>query len=199
MAEMMFQRKVTRQTCPHCKSELRQEKGAAPYRDGDRLIWRDFLDHLQPGTCFKVTLTLPRYLIDHKRFFGIVNKAFENNRSNIPFADPEHLRAWLLCEAGHCAPFEVPADAARVMGANGYADFLCRLMYQAAARKHAFAEVDEARGVVTIKMPHSVSWARLDQRAFAPIRDACYEIIETRIVPGVKVQDLFSSALEDPQ
>jgi hypothetical protein len=184
MAELTFQRQV---------------KGALPFRDADRVIWRDFLDHLRPGTCFKARLTLPRYLIDHKRFFGIVNKAFENNRSNIAFADPEHLRAWLLCEAGHCATFDVPANGASVMGIDGYADFMCRLMYQAAARGHAFADADEARRAITVKMPHSVSWARLDQRAFAPVRDACYELIETRIVPGVKVTDLFTAALEDPQ
>ncbi|MEJ2125488.1 MAG: hypothetical protein P8Y47_11975, partial [Alphaproteobacteria bacterium] len=135
----------------------RQAKGAAPYRDPDRVAWRDFLDALKPGTCFKVKLTLPRYLADHKRFFGIVHRAFDNNRSNIAFADAEHLRAWLLCEAGHCATFDVPADAARVMGADGYADLLCRLMYQAAIRKHVFAEANETRGAVTIKMPHSVS------------------------------------------
>ena len=177
----------------------RQAKGAKPFRDADRIIWRNFLEPLRPGACFKVEATLPRYLADHKRFFGIIHKAFENNRSNIPFKDAEHLRAWLLCEAGHCATFDVPADAARVWGAHEYGDFLCRLMHEAAVRKHAFADFDEARGAVTIKMPHSVSWARLDQRGFAPVRNACYELIETRIVPGVKVDDLFTSVLEDTQ
>lgn len=177
----------------------KQAKGAAPYRDPDRLAWRDFLDSLPSGTCFKVKLTRPRYLADHKRFFGIIHKAFDNNRSNIPFSDAEHLRAWLLCEAGHCATFEVPGNAASVLGMNGYADFMCRMMYQAAARGHAFADADETRQAITIKMPHSVSWARLDQRSFAPVRDACYELIETRIVPGVSVADLFTSALEDTQ
>jgi hypothetical protein len=177
----------------------KQAKSAGPFRQGDQARWRDFLEPLKAGTCFKLKATLPRYLSDHNRFFAVVQKAFENNRSGHAFVDAEHLRAWLLCEVGHCASFEVPADAAKVMGIEGYSTFLCRLMHIAAARKHAFATVDENCGVITIKMPESLSWAKLDQRDFAPIRNACYALIESRIVPGVTIAELFTAALEDVQ
>ncbi|MDX2265400.1 MAG: hypothetical protein NW215_10560 [Hyphomicrobiales bacterium] len=174
----------------------KQADGSArPWRDADRILWRDAIGFLSPGRTFKVTITHPRSSKDHAHFFAVIQKAFENNRSNIEFIDAEHLRAWALCEAGFCAVFDLPADAAETLGVAGYADLISDVMSRARAAGYSFVEPD-ARGV-TVKVPLSISWSKLDQTSFNPIRDAVFEVLTTRIVPGATVETLFNATLED--
>lgn len=174
-----------------------QKSGNAvrPWRESDRIAWGDAIRHLGQGRTFKVTITHPRSSKDHAMFFRRIQKAFENNRSGIEFTDAEHLRAWCLVEAGYCATVTVPVDAAATLGAAGFADLLCELMHKARSAGHTFIEPDATGAVV--KFPLSIRWSRLDQIAFAKVRDAVNEILVTRIVPGATLEQLDNAVLED--
>ncbi len=124
----------------------------------------------------------------HRFFFSAVSGAFANwpiEHRFLPSSE-EHLRAWLLIQAGHCnvigQSLTAEADIFRV------ADFTERLMTD--IRKHGsfgFVEV-VSRKSLAVRYPKSISYRDLSQTDFQPIASKVFDIIEAEI--GVPVDQL---------
>jgi hypothetical protein len=117
-----------------------------------------------------------------------VRAAFEQWPEANPFepADPEHLRAWLICRAGwrEATPIELPAEATPHM-----LD-LMRTSIEAAIRAcggHAF--LTQHRDVVYVVRPKSVAYAAMGFAQFVELREAVEQVIEAEI--GVTADQLL--------
>jgi len=144
-----------------------------------------------------VILTKPRSSQDHRRLFALIQKAFEHWPETNEFrpSSAEHLRAYLQCKAGHyeCTPVFVDDIHLFPEEKRGIAFKLVSLAVEAAVAaalaegSYAFTRVHG--DAIAVFRPKSISWASLDQRAFAPIREAIEHEIEQVI--GVKADALM--------
>ena len=144
-----------------------------------------------------VELVKVRSVKDHRRFFGVIAKAFDNWPEAHEFqpTSSEHLRAWLLCRAGYHTVETIPVEhsGAEVQPA------ILKLVSLAVegSVKAALAEGDYAftrvhgSGIAVFR-PKSIGFATLDQKAFGPLREAVEQIIEIAI--GVKADELLKEA-----
>jgi len=121
-------------------------------------------------------LTKARSSQDHRRFFALLWAAFDNWPETHEFqpGDSEHLRAWLLCQIGYreTVRISVPSSDPEVMRLGLFAA-------EAAFRafpSNTFVRADGA-GLV-IERAKSINFATLDQKQFAPIREAIELFIE---------------------
>ena len=133
-------------------------------------------------------LTKGRSLPDHRRFFALIERAFENWPEGHEFQPEsrEHLRAWLTCKAGYreSTPIHMPD-----MATDRMRD-LFRLSIEAAiSAAGGAAFVVPYRDVVAVVRPKSIAWDKIDQREFSKLRDAVSDVIETET--GIKVDHLM--------
>lgn len=126
---------------------------------------------------------------DHRRFFGLIAKAFDQWPEAHEFApeSAEHLRAWLLCKAGfrESTPVMLPANADEHMRT------LFRLGIEAAVRAaggYAWVVPYRYHGAAVIR-PRSIAWHKLGQREFAEVRSRVEDIIAVQI--GVSADELL--------
>jgi hypothetical protein len=120
-------------------------------------------------------LTKARSPNDHRRFFAAIRQAFMHwPEGEFTPASEEHLRAWLLIQAGY-------SDVA-------YASTIQEAIREAAGEgNYPFAQrVGDQIEITTAK---SISFSTLDQKAFGQIREKVEEIIEANI--GVPVEQLL--------
>lgn len=129
----------------------------------------------------RAKITQPRSVDEHRWFFAVIAKAFENNRAG-PSPDecptPEHLRAWLLIKAGHCdtQTFEPQAVTAPVV----------RWMKQ--VQPMTFWSVTRD-GHIIARTAKSISFSKADEALFNPIANRVIDIIIEEVVPGTTHAD----------
>lgn len=135
-------------------------------------------------------LVKPRSLADHRRFFAALNKAFLHWREGdfVP-TSPEHLRAWLLVQAGYSDVTSVSLEWLD----NPHLVSLARLSIEAsvaaALGQGDFAFTRPSGNQIEVLRAKSISFSTLDQKAFGRLREKVEEIIEAHI--GVKVDQLL--------
>ena len=114
-------------------------------------------------------------------FFGVIAEAFKSWPHAHDFAprDPEHLRAWLLVEAGYYDEIGNMLDLSKIGTdefEDKFVDFFDMCMY--AVRQCGYGILYEKDGIITLRMPKSIAFDTLDEKAFVPISTAVFEIIE---------------------
>jgi hypothetical protein len=139
-------------------------------------------------------LSKPRSPQDHKRFFALIRKAFEHwPECGFAPSDHKHLRAFLLVQAGYFDAQPVPIDAELAQDPHLLA--LARLTVEAsvaaAIRDRGYAFPRFSAAGCDILRPKSINWETLDQKGFAPIREAVGDIIENTV--GVTSDQLLKA------
>lgn len=129
------------------------------------------------GQTIDISVTMPRSQSHHKFFFAAIADACANWPETHRFQpdSPEHLRAWLLCQANHrnttkhiiedgCDP-KILADLieASIKQSGGYG---------------FVAHTSEFIAVLTAK---SIAWAKLDQKQFNQISNDVSAILAKEI------------------
>jgi hypothetical protein len=102
---------------------------------------------------------------------------------------PEHLRAYLLCKAGHRKVREINVAYS---DHNPQLAKLTALAIEAAIKEAgaiAFVRPDAVGGRVAVYTPKSVNWTECNQKDFAKVAEAVEQIIEDAI--GIKADDLL--------
>ena len=118
----------------------------------------------------------------HRLFFAVIDKAFQNWPESFEGLQPdcsEHLRAWLLVKAGY-----------RDVLHNSDVDFIKNVITYTRERGYGFPA--EHSGGLAVAFPRSVNWQTLDQKAFNPVAEKVYAIIEEII--GVPIKELRDKA-----
>lgn len=125
---------------------------------------------------------------DHRRFFALIQAAFEQWPEKAPFHpdNSEHLRAWLLCKAGYRTNTVI--EPPKSMDDLAYYDLVATIEgVMRAMDGHGFVVMHD--GLVVIVRPRSIAWHKLGQRDFGKLRDDITDIIEA--VVGCKADDLL--------
>lgn len=137
--------------------------------------WADLQKLPVNGPYLTATITQPRSPAHHRRTFALINAAYENWPDTHAFQpdSAEHLRAWLVIEAGHGKReyFRVKPTA----GPNGIS-LLCAMVIKAGA-KHKFPFYAADADKIVLRYADTLSWARVNQRAFAPLAAKIADII----------------------
>jgi len=125
----------------------------------------------------------PRSGLDHRRLFAIITAAFDNWPEDHHFKpkDAEHLRKWLLVEAGRFDVVTVDKGPLDLLEAFSIA-------VQVAHRLNGFVRVDPEADKLYVDVPHSMDFRRMSQRDFAPVRKAIEQILCAEL--GVTVHAL---------
>ena len=148
------------------------------------------------GLCPKCGSALhkPRSTEDHRRFFGLIKAAFDHWPEAHEFHpdSPEHLRAWLLCKAEYRDVTMIDLEFA---DADASLSKLAILAIEAAikaAGAYAFVRPNSTGRAAAVFRPKSISFDALDQKKFAPLREAVEHVIE--VETGLKAEDLLKEA-----
>jgi len=133
-------------------------------------------------------MSKPRSLPQHNRFFALVAAAFhqwpERGAGDNRFRpdSEDHLRAWLLCKAGHrhIATFHTDADADSVAA-------LIPIVFLMMANKHAWSWRDGDD--IKVCVAKSQSFAAMTHQEFCALSDAVEEVI--RVETGLDPEALL--------
>ena len=149
----------------------------------------------KPQTCPECgcVLTKPRSLPDHRRFFGLVQKAYEHWPHAQDYQPPsaEHLRAYLLVAAGyHDTEFiAMPEECLGSPAIMALFRSAVEATHAAMSRRRGYSLTRVSAGGIEILTPRSINFETLSQKEFGPIREAVEEII-TGVV-GVSADQLL--------
>jgi len=118
---------------------------------------------------------LPRSAAHHRLFFAYIGECYLNWPERHPFQpdNAEHLRAWLLVQAGHrdvtAYDWDSPAAAERL------ADLLDAELRKD-RQKGVYAWVEVVDTQVRVVRPRTIRWAELPQAAFNAVSADVFEI-----------------------
>ena len=137
---------------------------------------------LEQGEHVLARLTRPRSVRQNAFFHVLVQAAHENQRAGPPLPTWQHLKHWLLIQAGHCdvRQFSTGSMSQEV----------------AAALRQTFDTVDfttDGRSIF-MRTARSVSFRKCEADAMNEIVGKVVEIISREIVPGVNPEDLLREA-----
>jgi len=125
-----------------------------------------------------------RSLAQHKRFFSVIAAAFNHwpESHNFQPDSSEHLRAWILCRAGHrtVTTFHLEDDAqtfAKVVP----------MIIATVLHKHAWCWSKGSDLFVCV--PQSIAFDKMDHKAFCKVCDDVDEVI--RVETGLDPEKLL--------
>lgn len=130
-------------------------------------------------------LTRKRSVRQNNLFHALCQAAYDNQRAGPTLPSWEHLKGWLLIQAGHCtvtrfAPEELTPRVA-------------------AAFRKSFADVDFVRdgtGAILMKQARSVAFNETNADEMQAVMNRVVDLICTEIVPGASPEDLLQAAKE---
>jgi hypothetical protein len=159
-----------------------------PDQPADYVKLKDY----EPGTLVKVRIAKPRRSKHHRLYFGVIRAAFGNWPEQHPFQpdDPEHLRAWLQCKAGHR---DIYGETLRADGSDALrmVEFNRRAMIKIRqAGGHGF--FTEHNGAVVLLTPRSVKYDKLDEAEFSQVSKPVLDVIERET--GIPIEALKDAA-----
>lgn len=137
----------------------------------------------------------PRSIDQHRRFYGLVNKAFEQWPEHAEFQpeSAEHLRKYLICRAGPQwrNVTEIPVPFAEDQ--PGLTRLAAHMMQQAAeaAGGYAFPRVDMNGGRVALYTAKSIKFSEMSHLEFNALSEAVDEVIRAEI--GVEPDALLKA------
>ena len=138
------------------------------------------------GQTYKLEEQNERSGRSHRFYFACVKSAWENlsDHWKVLLPSPDHLRSFALCRAGFCDTqvftLSSPDIAHTVAAAMRSLD--------------DFAVVDVTKNVVTLHVPHSQSYRKMDKETFRKSADEVLRVVSEMI--GVSVEQLGRAAKE---
>lgn len=163
-------------------------EGSGKFQCAGRLDLKLAAEKLETGEKVKVRLISPRSVKGNNHFHRVIRLAHMNQRGGPYFEQWEKLKAWLLVQAGHCTVMEFDGDAIDAQVVVWLRSVSENLFFQ-----HSY-DHDAKFGKWRVYKPKSVSFKACDREEFQPVQQAVYDIIETTICPGVKIDDLRDAA-----
>lgn len=159
--------------------------GGGKFSAASHIDFRFLSDECDPGEQLLARLVRPRSNRENRLFHGVVKSAYDNQRGGPLFTEEEggwlKLRAWLLCEAGHCDLHE--------FAHGSITEPVIRTLKQ--VYDHGFWSANRRTGVVRLRIAKSISFRLLKSDDFQPIKNKIFEIICTDIVPGTTPEQLM--------
>lgn len=152
---------------------------------------------------FFCTVTKPRNILHHRKFFALMNLVFDNLPEDAKFDTPslDDFVAKLKLVVGHRTRIMMPAiDEKRKLNAAASAHYIRRLIDHLsvslpdAARRSLTNLANWLDGLaseqVEYYIPKSISFAAMDQAGFDEFYNRCLDAIAQHFLPGVSSEEL---------
>jgi len=138
---------------------------------------------------------------EHRLFFATIEQAFNSWKPDHEFRpeNKEHLRAWLLCEAGYCTTtlFQVvhgasdgcfieSMDGEKIEVAKNIGDLAAKVAK--AVRNDKRPIIDPYGPAVRVRIAKSIAWHNLGQARFHQIVSKVSDVLVAEL--GVSISDL---------
>lgn len=173
--------------------ELRLEYvGGGRFQSLTKLDFDLCTQDLAQGDRVKARITKPRSVRQNNLLHALIQAAHENQRGGPKFETWEHLKAWLLIEAGHCEEIRysigrIDPKLAMLVAGGMVAAIRQRFEFMAAG-------IDRGRNEVVMRFAKSVSFRQCDSETMAGIMDRVVAHICTDIVPGMDPESILNMA-----
>lgn len=122
---------------------------------------------------------------ENRLFHGAIKSAYDNQRGGPLFSEEEggwlKLRAWLLCEAGHCDLHQFEPGAVT--------EPVIKVLKE--LHPTAFWSVGRLTGVIRLRIPKTIRFAVLKHPDFQPVKDKVMELLCNVVVPGTTPEELM--------
>ncbi len=132
-------------------------------------------------------MSKPRSYQQHKRFFGLVEAAFNHWPEGHPFKpkDSEHLRHWLLCAVNHSTikTFETEGDATAIAK-------LLPIVVAIMTKTNCWTKA--VGNEVQVCVPKSISYEEVSHQEFQGISNVVGDIIQEVI--GIEPDTLLAES-----
>jgi hypothetical protein len=135
------------------------------------------LEEFPAGSILKAKVTRPRSQVHNAFFHVFIQEVFDKWPRSHDFQPDEwkHLRAWLLCKAGHCEKMTVVISEDERHIINPIIKAF-RTFFGTDKDRYTFVGI---KGSALIAMrPSSLKYEDVDQHWFQPIAEKVFEIIE---------------------
>ena len=154
----------------------------------------DMLAKVPKGKPVRIEVEESRNPKRHAMFFAVLAEAFKNWPEAHEFKpeSPEHLRAWLLCKAGHCETIDIHVPA----GANLSMHPMMLALVAFTGSKSVFVGPTKSGNLRAFR-PKSQSFSRCKEADIKPIIDRVYDIIA--VESGMAICDLKREAEKECQ
>lgn len=174
-----------------------KHEGDGRFTPQTRDDWRKACEELEPGEVLLARIVHIRSMPEHRLFFGAIRSAWDNQRGGPLFIEAEggweRLRAWLLCEAGHCETITFDHGTMSESAA-------LRLKRRDTGNGvHSFWSVRQSTGTITCKTPLSVSHKLCKHEDFQPVKDRVFELLCNVICPGTTPEELMAIRYTRPK
>ena len=131
---------------------------------------------LEQGQPIRAKITKPRSLSQHRWAFHMFQAAYDNQRAGPKLPSWEHLRKWLLIQAGHCEvttlqPYAMDRQAMWLM------------------RKKFALSFETDGNYIYVKEAKSISFKACDADEMTRVANAVVDVICEQIVPGTSRKD----------
>lgn len=150
--------------------------------------WLEITEQFDDGDHVIMRLFRPRSHRENNLFHAIIQQAWSNQRGGPRFNEDiggwKMLKAWLLCNAGHCNIATYPAGSITkqiVMGLrqNGF---------------RGFFSPDPHTGQIQMRTPKRVAFKDLKHPDFQPVKNHVFETICNVIIPGATIEQMIMEA-----
>lgn len=127
----------------------------------------------------------PRNRARHALLFAVLNPAFHHwpEQEDFQPQDTEHLRSWLLVEAGHCEVDDIKfAGGSKAQMVGALTAFMNR------QRGKTWIHYRQTADGIRALTPKSIAFRKCSEDAFKKVLERAIEIIELKT--GVIIEDL---------
>lgn len=145
-------------------------------------------DMAEPGQVVLMRLAKKRSNRQNAYFHALIQAAFDNQTAGPLPPSPAHLKAWLLCDAGHCEEYRVPLASLKPEHVRNVAGTLA-----SALKRNCDTMVtsyDTRAHELVLRVARSWSFRALGPELAAEILDKVIGVICTQVCPGMSPEDL---------
>lgn len=159
--------------------------------------WEVCKTELDVGAVMMAELKFPRSSRENRLLHGAMKSAYDNQRGGPMFSEEDggwlRLRAWLLCEAGHCHTYEFAPD--------GVTEATVRALKRrdVAEGVYSFWSRRSADDQVLCRTPRSIAFRVVRHPDFQPIKAKMLDLLCNVIVPGTTPEQLMEHRYTRPR
>jgi hypothetical protein len=166
--------------------------GGGNFRPRTKLDFELCLSTFDDGEMVRAKVSKARSVRQNGYFHALIQAAFENQRGGPQVETWEHLKSWLLIEAGHCDEVRINVGSMSEADAKTVAGGMAREL------KRRFDTVgvsyDRSSKEVVMRFARSVAFRAVDREKMGEIVDRVVAVICTVVVPGVDPETIMNQA-----
>jgi len=172
-------------------------EGEGRFSPASHADWKTAIEEIEPRQELVARFVLPRSSQENRLLHGAIRSAYDNQRGGPMFGEEDggwkRLRAWLLCEAGHCntetfKPGSLSECAVIALKRRDIREGV-----------HSFWSQHQRTGEIICRTPLTIKFAVVKHPDFQPIKTRMLDLMCNVIVPGTTPEQLMEIRYTRPR